>query len=155
MLCSGFRSGRSAGLTLRGSNDERDDRAEQHDTRDDVEGARVAACSVVHVGDQRRAEHASEPPGGYHQPVDGPHVLGSEVVGVKGRHSPETAAVAGDNNESEDGQQEEREAENRYEEEQRRLQEVHYQKDPLAADGVRELGPKEPSRAVGNGDDAY
>src|SRR3712207_7289342 len=50
---------------------------------------------------------------------------------------------------------EERRADNRYEEEERRLQEEHGQEDPPTADGVREPGPEEPSGRVADRDYAH
>src|SRR5215210_1376075 len=133
--------------------DKGDDRAAEHDRRDDVEGEGVALGGVEYVGDQERSEHAAEAPGGQHQAVDLPDVRGTEVVGGEGRHRPETAAVAGDYDERQDGEQEVH-ADQRQQEEEHGLQEEHREEDPLPAYRVRQPGPPESSEGVGHRDDA-
>src|SRR5919107_2873634 len=98
-----------------------DDRAADHDHRDYVEGERVAVGRVYDAGDQQRPEHAADPPGGEHETVVRPYVRRAEVVGVERRHSPEAAAVAGDYDKGEHGQQEVH-ADQRQQEEEHGLQ---------------------------------
>ena len=109
-LCSSLRLGACLGFLL-GSlgwpDDERNNGADQHDTGRDVEGEVVRAGYVRGDRKDQRTKEGGETPSGKHGPVYRPDVLGPEVRAGKGGHRAEATAIARQNDEREDGEEEE------------------------------------------------
>src|SRR5215213_4556715 len=87
--------------------DERNNGADQHDTGRDVEGEVVRAGYVRGDRQDQWTKEGGETPGGKHGPVDSPDVLGPEVRAGKGGHRAKATAIARQNDEREDREEDE------------------------------------------------
>src|SRR5215469_6868990 len=100
----------------------------QHHPGNNSQCSAVTAGDLAHPGNQQGPEQTGEPPGRQHEAIDRTDRFRSEVVGGESRHRSEAAAVAGEYDERQTGQDRELML-RRQEKEQRRLEQKHDQED--------------------------
>ena len=125
-----------------------------HDAGDDVQTCGKGAALLAQISDEQRSKGAGKAPGREHEAVDGPDVLGTEIVGSEGRHGAEAAAVAHQNYESDEGEETGR-GKAGHDPEEDHLEEIHDDEGPTAREGVRYPGPEDAADAVADSGDAH